>query len=329
MTEGGGPAVGGSEGPSPVPAWVGIVANAGSGRGQGRVQVERLGDELRRLGLGSRVAWTPAERAAMVAASTGDSGCRCVVAVGGDGTVAALVNECPRVPISVLPAGTENLFARHFRLRRDPAKLAATVAAGHAVRIDLGLSPARRFTLMAGFGFDADVVTRHHLARVGHGGDARPTHRGMYVDPLLRSTLGYRFPPITVTITDPGREETLTGTTVFLFNLPRYALGLPFAPSARGDDGLLDLVLFREPGAFRALHYLGLVVFGLHTRCQGVEHRKVRRALVSAAERVPVQLDGDPGGFLDGGPWATEVLPGAIEVMVPAPVRVASRAAGR
>lgn len=327
MTEGDGPAGRGDAGTAP--GWVGIAANAGSGRGQGRVQVDRLADELRRLGFESRIAWTPAERAAVVAGAADDPGCRCLVAVGGDGTVAALVNECPRAPISVLPAGTENLFARHFRLGRDPVKLAATVAAGHSVRIDLGLSPARRFTLMAGFGFDAEVVTRHHLARVGHGGPARPTHRGMYVDPLLRSTLGYRFPPITVAITDPGREETLVGTTVFLFNLPRYALGLPFAPSARGDDGLLDLVVFREPGAFRALHYLWLVVCGLHTNCKGVEHRKVRGTLISAAERVPVQLDGDPGGFLDGEPWATEVLPGAIAVMVPAPVRVASRAAGR
>jgi diacylglycerol kinase (ATP) len=317
--------------------WIGIAANAGSGRGLGRDKVRRLVRELRRADLRVRIAWTPDERGQLVAESADDPRCRCLVAVGGDGTVGALVNECPRVPITVLPAGTENLFASHFRLGRDPVRLAATIIAGRTATIDLGLAPVRRFTLMAGFGFDADVVTRHHLARVRHTGVPRPTHRGMYVDPVLRSSFGYRFPPITVTITDPGREETLVGSTVFIFNLPRYALGLPFAPTARGDDGLLDVVVFRDPGPFRALHYLWLVLCGLHRKRAGIEHRKMARVVVTAAEQVPVQLDGDPAGFVNGSDesWSTEVLPGAIEVLVPPAftgaetVRVASRAVSR
>ena len=52
-------------------------------------------------------------------------------------------------------------------------------------------------------------------------------------------------------ILDPDATETLEGTTVFIFNLPRYALGLPFAPHASQDDGLLDLVVFRKPARSR------------------------------------------------------------------------------
>lgn len=301
--------------------WIGVVANASSGRGNGRVQVGRLVRELRARGFRPRIAWTEAERSSLVAQSADDTGCRCLVAVGGDGTVSALVNEIPRVPITVLPTGTENLFARHFHLSRDPLQTAATAALGRPIRTDLGQSPGRRFTLMAGFGFDADVVTRHHAARV-RGGTARTTHRAMYVEPVLRSSLGYKFPPITVTCHDPttGLAETLMGTTVFVFNLPRYALGLPFAPTALGDDGLLDVVVFRDPGPFRALHYLWLVVLGLHLSRPDVEHRQVRRAEISSASLVPVQLDGDPAGYVNGSPgssWITQVLPGAIDVLVP------------
>ena len=140
---------------------------------------------------------------------------------------------------------------------------------------------------MAGIGFDADVVTRHHLARVGRSGLARPTNRVSYVEPVLRSSLEYRFPPLTVRIADPGREEVLTGTSVFLFNLPRYALGLPFAPTALGDDGLLDLVVFRNAGPFQALYYLWLVVRGLHLDTPGVFHRRVRKVVVSAVRAGP------------------------------------------
>jgi diacylglycerol kinase family enzyme len=251
-----------------------------------------------------------------VAEAADDRKARCLVAVGGDGTVAALVNDRPNVPITVLPSGTENLFARHFHLGGHPARLASAIAAGRAARIDLGRSGDRRFSLMAGFGFDADVVTRHHIARVGHNGVPRPTNRAMYVDPVLRSSFGYTFPPVTVRVEDAGAAETLVGTTVFVFNLPRYALGLPFAPTARGDDGWLDLIVFHKPGAFRALHYLWLVVRGLHLGRPDVEHRRVRRVSVSAGERVPLQLDGDPGGVLESS-LTIEVEPGALDVVVP------------
>jgi diacylglycerol kinase family enzyme len=145
--------------------------------------------------------------------------------------------------------------------------------------------------------------------------------------------LFYRFPSIRVEITDPGAEEVLTGTTVFVFNLPRYALGLPFAPQALQDDGLLDLVVFRDPGPFQALYYLWRVFCGTHLDHPGVFHRRIRRVMLTSNETVPVQLDGDPAGFLlpskngsagdgragqvaDGG-WTIEVIPKAIDVLVP------------
>ena len=305
--------------------WVGIAANPASGRGRGRVAVAQLAVELERLGVEARIAWTLEGRKEMVDASaepaSGRDRCRSLVAAGGDGTVSDLVNERPTVPITVLPVGTENLFARHFGFVRNARRAAERIVEGRSVSLDLGLAGDRRFALMAGFGFDADVVSRHHAARVSHSGVARTTHRAAYVEPVLRSTFGYRFPLVTIAAEDTdGCEETLAGTTAFVFNLPRYALGLPFAPLARGDDGWLDLVVFREPGAFRALHYLWLVVRGLHLDRPGITHRRVRRVTIEAEGDVPIQLDGDPGGKVEPGsiePWTIEVLPRALEVIAP------------
>jgi diacylglycerol kinase family enzyme len=248
------------------------------------------------------------------------------VAVGGDGTVGALVNERPTVPITVLPAGTENLFARHFRLGSDPTKLAHTIVENRLYPLDLGQTASTRFTLMAGLGFDADIVSRHHFARIHLTGKPRPTHRGMYVEPVLRSTMEYHFPKMSVTVDDNGQVETLTGTSVFVFNLPNYALGLPFAPDARGNDGLLDLVVFRDQGPINALRYLALIVLRRHLTEPGVEHRTVRKVTITSDETVPVQLDGDPGGRIEVQPggegWSAEVLPGAVDVVVPGSYKV-------
>ncbi len=299
--------------------WVGIVANAGAGRGKCRVRVHRLIEALGRDGIQSHVAWSVHERQTLVHESAFDRHCRCLVVVGGDGTVASLINERPRVPITVLPSGTENLFARYFRLGHDPEALAETIHHGRVVHTDVGRMSGRRFGLMAGFGFDAAVVTRHHLLRIATTGLPRPTNRIAYIEPVLYSSFSYRFPAVTVTVDDPGAEETIEGTTVFVFNLPSYALGLPFAPAARGDDGFLDLVVFRKPGPLQALYYLWLVVRGLHLERPGIEHRRVRRITISSSERVPVQLDGDPGGYLNGGlarAWTAEVEPKAVDVLV-------------
>lgn len=280
--------------------WVGIIVNRSSGKGSGPRLVERLSEELARFDLESEIAWTPDERRAMVARAKGDAHCRCLVAVGGDGTVSALVNEDLAVPFTVLRAGTENLAAQHFGLRGNPRWLARTIATGRTTPVDLGLANGRRFILMAGFGFDGDVVTRHHDMRTSRTGAIRTTHRAAYVEPILRSSLSYSFPEIAARILGPGAgaEETLVGTTVFVFNLPRYALGLPFAPGAKQDDGLLDLVVFRDPGPLRALYYLWKVVLGKHLVHPGVYHRRVRRVELTASGMVPVQIDGDPAGYL-------------------------------
>ncbi len=279
--------------------WIGIVANQASGMGRGRRLVAELVAQLRSRGLRPVVAWTPEERSALVSrAASGDGDCRCLVAVGGDGTVSALLNERPPGPVTVLPAGTENLVARHFGLGRDPRTLAGMIADGRAIPVDVGQAAGRRFLLMAGFGFDAEVVSRHHRSRVSSSGSVRPTNRIAYVQPILRSSFSYRFPTISVRIEDPGAEEVLRGTTVFVFNLPRYALGLPFVPLTREDDGWLDLIIFRNPGPFQAFYYLCKVVCGIHLNDPGVFHRRVRKVVVTSDEAIPVQLDGDPGGYL-------------------------------
>src|SRR6516165_532267 len=195
-------------------SWVAVIANRSSGIGGNRILVRRLVGKLSKIGIATEVAWTPTERKALVAKAESRPGCRCVVAVGGDGTVSALINEHPKIPITVLPAGTENLVAQHFGLRRNTTALVRNIAAGRVQRADVGVAAGRRFLLMTGFGFDGDIVTRHHRARISRSGGVKPTHRGAYVEPILRSSLFYRFPHISAVIEDSGREEILHGTTV-------------------------------------------------------------------------------------------------------------------
>jgi diacylglycerol kinase (ATP) len=113
---------------------------------------------------------------------------RCVVAAGGDGTVASVINEpAPDVPLAVMGLGKENLFARALALPADPLALARALVAGRTRRLDLGTATTsagpRRFGLMSSAGFDADVI--HRLAhRRNAGGTPRRVSRLRYLRPI-------------------------------------------------------------------------------------------------------------------------------------------------
>lgn len=311
-----------SNGVGSSPGWLGIVANAGAGTGRGRQRVSRFVESLEGRGLGTEVAWTIRGREDLVRRANADPNCLGLLAAGGDGTIAALINECPKVPIGALPAGTENLFAQQFRYSKDPGRLASTLDPENFAAIDLGLAGARRFSLMAGIGFDGDVVTRHHQERTRQPLTTRTTSRLAYVLPILHAAASYRFPRVTAEILDPGREEKLTGAMIFAFNLPRYALGLPVVPRASGEDGELDLIIFHQPGPLQMLRYLWMVLRGIHLSRPDVSLRRVRRARILAEAPVAMQLDGDPAGTVGPDhPLTISVLPRAVRVFIPRPIQ--------
>lgn len=239
---------------------------------------------------------------------------RAVVAAGGDGTVRLIADRTPPgTPLVVLPLGTENLLARYLKLAADPEQLANVVNAGRVVALDAGSASGSLFTLMAGCGFDAEVVRRLHGSRRGH------INHFSYAKPILEAIRNYDYPELRVKYTpvDAAAESELTheiaARWVFVVNLPRYAGGLSFAPSASGNDGLFDVCTFKEGSLLSGLVYLGGVMLGQHEGMQDFARIQSRRLRVEAVGSVPYQLDGDPGGEL---PVDFEVLPGRLTLLV-------------
>lgn len=239
---------------------------------------------------------------------------RAVVAAGGDGTVSLLTNCLPPgVPIAVLPMGTENLLAKYLAVSADPQLVCRAVAEGHFLRFDAGRAGDRLFLLMAGCGFDADVVRRVHQQRRGH------IQHWSYAKPILDSIRNYEYPPLRVYYApadapdDAELNEQIEARWVFVVNLPRYAGGLSFTPGASACDGLLDVCTFREGSLWNGLMYLGGVVLGQHQSMRDCTVIRTRRLRVEADAPAPYQLDGDPGGEL---PVDFRVLPGRLTLVV-------------
>jgi len=272
------------------------LRNPQAGRGQGRARVEPLERALRDERLHVSVTGDREQLTEWVGEG-GVSEIRAVVAAGGDGTVATLVNGLPKdMAVSVFPLGTENLMAKYLGLPLGPRALAHQIRHGATVRLDVGLANDRRFLLMAGVGFDAEVVARLHANRQG------PIRHSTYVKPILDSLRTYKYPRLDVRVT-AGRgaeshETAWSARWAFVVNVPRYAMGLRFAPGADSADGLLNLVTF-EHGSWRnGLRYLWAVLDGRHTQLFDCRTAVASRIQITSELPAPYQVDGDPGGML-------------------------------
>ncbi|HBE71516.1 MAG TPA: hypothetical protein DDW52_25500, partial [Planctomycetaceae bacterium] len=229
-----------------------IAANPKSGAGPGSALVDELGRQLSDRKLESEVVYDLDKLKLRAAELEAKSQLQCVVSAGGDGTVSAIANRIePSVPISIFPLGTENLLALHLGLTADPVAAADSVLANQQVTMDVGSAGGKLFLVMLSVGFDALVVQDMTKRRRGH------INRFSYGGPIVRSMVGYRFPMLHFAAGEPhatataerGSSDASAGISspkvtpeippaawAFIFNVPRYAAGLDFCPSADPHD---------------------------------------------------------------------------------------------
>ena len=296
-----------------------IAANPKSGATSRAALVAELSQQLTSRGFEVTIC-EQLEQVRLLSQQTSQAGqLHCVVAAGGDGTAAAVVNLIPQdTPLAIFPLGTENLLARFLQLTNDPARAAQMIQSGKSRRLDAGLANGRLFLVMLGCGFDAEVVAQMHAARRGH------INRWSYAKPIWQAVRNYSYPDIVVECLDgespceadsnDAGQEPFSTAWLFAFNLPRYAANLNFCPQADGSDGWLDLCAFKRGGLVTGLGYLWRLWRGSHQALQDFRHVRSQRFRLSSTGHVPYQIDGDPGGHL---PLDIQVLPNRLTVIVP------------
>jgi diacylglycerol kinase family enzyme len=170
-----------------------IAANPRAGAGSPGGIVERLASVLRHYQFRVDV-FTDLDAVTAAADRAWRAGdLRALVAAGGDGTVAELVNRTAiGLPITVFPLGTANLLAGYLNIFRAFQPFARMLRRGATVRLDAGQANGRIFLLMVGCGFDAEVVERLHSNRGGH------ISMWSYAKPIFDSIRSYQYPELRI-----------------------------------------------------------------------------------------------------------------------------------
>lgn len=230
-----------------------------------------------------------------------------IVAAGGDGTIHEVVNGIAGadVALGLLPMGTMNVFANELGLpANDLAKCWEIIRAAQTRLVDLPRANGKHFVQLAGVGLDAQVVKETSLASKRSFGPLS------YL--ISAAQIASRRPPRLLI----ESEEALTeeGSFVLVGNGRRYGGPFPFFKHAALDDGLLDVLVFKQIGYLDLLRYLQNVIFTSEITTREVEYFQTRRLRVSSAEEVPVELDGE---LVDGCPVEFTMPPRRLKVLAP------------
>lgn len=241
---------------------------------------------LRQSGFDLTVRPTHARgHAEQIASCARNEGFEMVLAAGGDGTVNEVINGLRNspLPLAVYPLGTTNVLAAEIGMSSDPADFAHTLAC----RIIKPAWPAeigdRRFALMAGIGFDAQVV---------NAVDERLKHfwgKGAYIVAACQRLVHHRHRRYTLTI-----DGIIHEAAAAVIAKGRYYGGrMVVAPKARITDPWLSVCLLAGGRRQDIIRYAVALACGTLPRQPDITIIRAREVIVDGPAGDPIQIDGD------------------------------------
>ena len=241
-----------------------------------------------------------------------EDGADLVFSFGGDGTVRACAEALrgTGVPLALLTGGTGNLLARNLGIPSDLAEAVSVAIQGERRPIDVGSCNGHGFVVMAGIGFDAQMV--------------RDAPEG------LKSRIGWlaygvsglravrRAPVMQITLTFEDRQVVKTrGVGVLAANVGTLTGGMTLLRDALPDDGVLDIAVL-GPATTRDWIALGLqVVVGRVGQSKQLETWPSNSVVVQVDRPTATDVDGDVQETTTE--LVVTVERGALVVCVPSP----------
>ena len=239
------------------------------------------------------------------------SGVDLVLASGGDGTVTACVGGVAGsgIPLGVLPCGTGNLLARNLGLPLSLDEALTVALTGSDRRLDVGMANGRPFVVMAGIGFDAEML---------QDADERLKNSVGWAAYVLSALRHLRDRPGRMVLqADSGGPQRRWASGVIAGNVGSLQGNIQLLPDAVPDDGVLDIAVLAAWGWTGWLRLATDVL--LRRRTGRVAHLTCRELVVDASRARPWEVDGEVAGCTRQ--LRVTLEPGSLLIRVPAAAR--------
>ena len=228
---------------------------------------------------------------------------------GGDGTVQRCVDAVADTDtaVAILPAGTANLLAANLGVPHDLAGAVQVGLHGDRRRLDTGSVNGERFTVMAGAGLDARMITdadRGAKDRLG---------RAAYVVTGIKN-LGARRVRATIDV-DGKRFFKGKVACVLAANVGKILGGIEAFPQARPDNGRLELGVVTARNPIQWARTFGRLALGDTERSPFAEVTRGKEFTIKFDQKVRYELDG--GARPASRKLRIKVRPGSVTVCLP------------
>jgi diacylglycerol kinase (ATP) len=287
-----------------------VILNPGAGSAGDAVT---LRDEVQRLGDVTIRETAAAEDATRFAREAVAQGFDLIVAAGGDGTVNEVVNGLSdnwgQATFGVIPLGTGNDFCRTIDIPGDVHTAVETLLRGdtHVVDVVCVESDATRYFINVSAGGFSGLVDERLT------GDVKATWGPLA---YLRSALA-ALPDLTdyrMTIQfDDEEPQQLVAYNIVVANARFVAGGVPIAPNATLDDGLVDVLVIPARSLPRLATLAPLIMLGRHLENENLTFRRARKLAIDSQPGMWFNTDGE---LVGNEPVTFTVLPGVLRVIV-------------
>ena len=214
-----------------------------------------------------------------------------VLAAGGDGTINVCVNarldNGVDLPLGILPAGTANDFASYFEIPNNIETMLDIALGDKYTYADVGVVNDRYFINVAAIGQVVDVSQK--------------------TDPTLKNTIGVlayylkglsevpELKPVKVTLTIPDKVYKEKMYFMVVMNGKSAGGFRMVSPDAEINDGMLDIMLFRDMKIFEMPHMFFQLIQGKHGSNKNVLQLQVSSLKVESEVDLPTDIDGEHG----------------------------------
>ena len=233
-----------------------------------------------------------------------------VIAAGGDGTIHAVASGLigTKSTLGIIAMGTMNNLAHSLSIPDTIEGACAIIGKGETKKIDIGNINDHVFLEVAGIGLEAVLFpAAEEIKSRGWFSTVRGTFDGL--------TSLFSFKPASVKVSFDGhRSRPYRVLQVTVCNSPYYGVHLQVAPGTLMDDGLLDVVIYKNFSKLEFIRHSISITRGKRILEPKITRRKVKTLRITADYPVAIHADGVVHGHT---PALISVTPGALSVRVP------------
>jgi len=291
-----------------------LIANPGAGKPEESAkQLELATRYLQGHGIEVNVALAkPKEEATPLAKQAVKDGYELVIAMGGDGTLEAVLRGMVgrKTPMGIIPTGTQNNIAKTLGIPTEMEEACTLIASKHVRKLDVGKVQVKNGKKLFFFELTAVGLVAALYPKANKLADGKLSK---LKDVALTLIHQEPQPEVFLTLDDESKIKVKT-MLVVVSNAPMFGANFLVAPDASVTDGLLDISVYPEFGKTELLAYYAQVRSEGFSANEKVQRYRASKIEIKTNPKMDVMAD---GVMLGKGKVEIKSKPGAVWIITP------------